>query len=105
MRSTTTRLDPAESTEKQGEDLTAEITQTDEIDWPALFEEFGFDSEDAIGSILISHTQLVGAIGVSEQDIDGTPESNIETALSDGVLRYIEKNGGHRGYQLAVMLA
>lgn len=61
-------------------------TSPDEIDWSALWEEFGFDSTDATGNYVISRTQLVPAIETSEQTIAGDPGAIIEDAVRDGPL-------------------
>lgn len=64
----------------------AEIATVDQsIDWEALWDEFGFDTEGA-DSIFVSKTQIIGAIEASEQRITGNPTEHFESALSDGVI-------------------
>jgi hypothetical protein len=95
-----------ESTLTEGDDNTeSSVVEFGQIDWNALWEEFGFDTEDSRGSFVISHTQLEAAIEVSEQDItiDGT--SVIQQAVEDDILiedHTTDQNGTQqrRGYVL-----
>lgn len=64
----------------------AAVTETEQIDWQALWDEFGFDTPDVDDSIVISPTQLELALEASEQDIEGGYSQYIEAAASDGVL-------------------
>ena len=74
-----------------------------DVDWTGLWEEFGFDTPDAIGSKLISRCQLIGAIECTEQELSGNPQSIIEAGVEDGPLEKIEAITGRgtaitRGY-------
>lgn len=88
-------------TESDGDAADGDVTTT--VDWPALWDEFGFDSPDVVGNEFASGTQLVAAIESSEQDIAGDPSGHIASAVDDGVLHKLTTAGGvTRGYVLEV---
>lgn len=58
----------------------------EQINWRALWEEFGFDTPDATGQCVISQTQLELAVEVSEQNIAGIFEAHKRDALHAGYL-------------------
>lgn len=68
------------------EDIQPAVTDADQIDWGALWEEFGFDTPDADGSMAISETQLTLALEASEQDIGGTYRQHVRDAVEAGTL-------------------
>jgi hypothetical protein len=71
---------------------------TRDVDWPALWHEFGFDSEDASGHVYASSLQLETAVAVSDQHIAGDAQSHIDDAVDDGTLH--ELTNPDRGYVL-----
>lgn len=75
-------------------------TTASEVDWAALWDEFGFDTPDAAGDQYASDTQLHAAVEASEQGIDGGAESLIQDAVDDGKLRKLEIPATTRGYVL-----
>lgn len=81
------RLDDGQVvTETETTDEGDEITQTDAIDWRALFEEFGLHTPNAAGSLHVSETKLTEAVRVSKQNIAGNPHNHIKTAVENGTL-------------------
>jgi hypothetical protein len=62
------------------------ITRAGEVDWQALWAEFGFDSPDAHGNESVGRTKLREALQVSEQPIAADSQALIDSALSDGIL-------------------
>jgi len=84
-----------ESNASEDEETQTESTpqQTDGVDWAALWEEFGFGSEDANGDIYASKTQLRGAIESSDQGIAGDADSLIKHAVEDGTLHKLKAEG------------
>lgn len=70
-----------------------------EIDWAALWDEFGFDSPDAAGTTFASDTQLVAAVQSTVQSPAGDARGHIRQGVDDGVLipRYTD-GGTLRGY-------
>lgn len=97
---------PTEDPESQpepdtdGTDEFDQITDTQAIDWQALWEEFGFDTPDVTGGYVISETQLIGAVEASEQDITGTAREHINNAVESEDLLDV-----FGGYKLQVMFA
>lgn len=86
------------------------ITNPQEVDWAALWEEFGFDTPNAIGSIVISKTQLTGAIESSDQNISLSTDDAIDWATEHDILLKKEIRGWEgemqlRGFILKEMLA
>lgn len=81
------------------------ITEAENIDWQALWEEFGFDTPDAIDSVIQPETRLVGALESSDQGIGGDAETLISDAVDNGTLKKKETpKGALRGYLLEAML-
>jgi hypothetical protein len=77
----------------------------DVVDWRALWDEFGFDTPDATGRLVISETQLLTALESSEQGITGGLGSKIESAVENNTLVECESKGSDnemhlRGYRL-----
>lgn len=72
---------------------------TTNVDWAALWEEFGFDTPDAAGNEFVSDTALVAALQSTDQPLAGDAEGHIDEAVDDGVLvkRY-DDAGTLRGY-------
>lgn len=97
------KLDSDEDTnDPESEDLT---TETSAIDWPELFTEFGFDSENAAGNIRVSRTKLLEAIRVSEQQIAGSASEHIDAAVEEDIIatvHAVKPEGGSAiaGYRL-----
>jgi len=74
----------------------------DNVDWAALWDEFGFDGPDGAGEAHISKTQLDLALEVTDQAVQGNPVDHISEAVDDEVLLVWEDSGGSlRGYSLA----
>jgi hypothetical protein len=66
------------------ETATADSQPLDEVDWSALWVEFGCSQDD-----YISRTQLEGAVSVTEQDVAGSlPALNepSQEAVPDGLI-------------------
>jgi hypothetical protein len=79
------------------------IRQTGRIDWPALFEEFGFHVIDGAQNHAVPPTPLVTAVEVSKQGIAGDPEVHVSRAVDDGDLEPVRTIAEHgqptlRGY-------
>jgi len=75
-------------------------TTAAEVDWGALWDEFGFDTPDAAGDEYASDTQLHAAVEASEQGIEGGAESLIQGAVEAGTLQQLEVPATTRGYVL-----
>ena len=80
--------EPDEETESE-----PKPTAVDGVDWGALWEEFGFDTEDACGNLYVSATQLTGAVESSEQNINGDASALISQAVDDGTLHKLTTTG------------
>lgn len=65
-------------------------TAVDELDWQALWAEFGFDTRDAAGCAYASKTQLVAAIQSTAQGYSGDAIATITSAVEDGPLHRVE---------------
>jgi hypothetical protein len=59
---------------------------TENVDWQALWREFGFHTPDAHGTVIVSKTQLKEALRVSDQHTEGSLDSKIDGALQDEIL-------------------
>jgi hypothetical protein len=75
--------------DSDGED-DAEATGIGELDWSALWEEFGFDTRDAAGCRYASKTQLIAAIESTDQGYSGDAMAAITTAVDDGPVHCVE---------------
>lgn len=62
----------------------------DDIDWSALWSEFGFDTPDAVGFAGASHAQLALALSCTTQNVSINPETAITSAVEDGILDEVE---------------
>lgn len=87
-----------------------QITRTENIDWRALFEEFGLHIPDAVGDLAASKTRVHLALEVSDQQIAGEPASHVRTAVENGTLieETVQSHEGTtvtQGYRLGVDLA
>lgn len=71
--------------------INSDIINTEDIDWPALWREFGFDTPDAAGCVYASRTQLTAAVESSDQNIAGDAGDHINTAVETGVLKRVTK--------------
>lgn len=70
-----------------------------EVDWPALWEEFGFDTPDAAGFKLASDTQLEAALQSTEQSPAGDVTGHISQAVASGIIITCQTDAGTlRGY-------
>ena len=81
-----------EQEEEDGE----ERPTTAGIDWSALWEEFGFDTPDCLGSYVISTTQLVLALEASDL-ATGKPHDLIDEVVDEGVLAHVTDDGAKGG--------
>ena len=72
------------------------VEATADIDWGALFQEFGFHTVDANGNWAVPRTTLLEAIDVSEQGIQGDARAHVETAVERGILEpvHLNEDGG-----------
>jgi len=77
------------------------VTETHDIDWPALWREFGFHTPDSVGARYASRTQLRGAIEGSDQQIEGEPQAHIEQAVSAGALQPVRRTDECGGTHVA----
>lgn len=80
------------------------ITQSDRIDWGALFREFNFHTVDAYGRHAVPEVPLVEAVRVSGQGIAGDAHSHVSAAVESGALqveRTVAETGAPtlRGYR------
>lgn len=76
-----------------------------EVDWSALWDEFGFDTPDAAGTELISQTQLEAALESTRQGSVVDVRNAITAAVDDDTLAAVEcqtqaGNQQLRGYHL-----
>ena len=92
-----------DSSETDDEDNSA--PEQSGVNWTALWDEFGFDTEDTHANIYASNTQLVAALECSEQGISGEEGALIRQAVDDGRLHKLTIDGEYgeqidRGYVL-----
>ncbi|NLV14387.1 hypothetical protein [Haloarcula argentinensis] len=90
---------PTETSEQPA--ITGEATDDSaaDVDWAALWDEFGFDTPDAAGNKMASDTQLEAALQATEQSIAGDSEGHINEAVADGSLvKCRAEDGTLRGY-------
>jgi len=79
----------------------SENAGVENVAWNDLWEEFGFDTVDAVGSRIISKTQLIAAIECSEQGVQGDPLGHIDDAVDSGpLLKKSSSDGSPQGYIL-----
>jgi len=81
-----------------------QISQTERIDWAALFMEFNFHTVDADGRHAVPEIVLLEAVRVSEQGIAGDASTHVSRAVESGALaveRAVAKTGTPtlRGYK------
>ncbi len=97
-------MSKADSTDADAQPPTTTETTTP-VNWAALWEEFGFDTEDGAGLELVSKSQLIPALECSDQDcptgqdvIDGAVDQTIlvERRTDGGALRGYVHVGGDR---------
>jgi hypothetical protein len=85
---------PNETTEQRAIDGDA----TD-VDWAALWEEFGFGTPDAAGNKCASDTQLEATLQSTDQSPAGDAIGHISQAVASGTLVKCQTKGGTlRGY-------
>jgi hypothetical protein len=93
-----------EADEPDTEETTDADYEVGDIDWAALWQEFSFETPDAVGSRVVSTTQLTAAVDVTDQGIPGDPVGHIRAAVDAGLLQevYTEGDAGRtlRGYVL-----
>lgn len=70
-------------TDADAQPSTTETTTT--VDWAALWDEFGFDTENGVSAEHISKTQLRAALECTEQN-SASGQSVIDAAVDDVVL-------------------
>lgn len=68
-------------------------TNVEDIDWPALWAEFGFDTPGPDGKRAKAPLKVKTAIEVSEQRIAGNPQTIIDHAIQSGILQQVETLG------------
>jgi len=83
----------------------ATVTSADGVNWPALWAEFGFDTEDAAGKRAKSATKVREAVRVTEQPVTGDAGQIVSDAVENRTLRKVtaETEGGElilKGYIL-----
>ena len=93
-----------ESDDPETEETDDADYEVGDIDWAGLWQEFGFDTPDAVGSRVASTTQLTAAVDVTDQGVPGDPAGHIRAAVDAGLLQevYTEGDAGRtlRGYVL-----
>jgi len=90
---------PPETSDQPAIDGEATDDSATDVDWAALWDEFGFDTPDAAGNKCASPTQLEAALQSTEQSIAGDPEGHINQAVAGGILVKCRAEGGTlRGY-------
>lgn len=77
-----------------------------EVDWEAIWDEFGFHGADAAGVIAVSQNKLRTALALSEH-ARGDPEALLQSAVESDALNavYVDGDAGGqllRGYSLGV---
>lgn len=82
--------------EPDEDDDVDERPTTARVDWRALWEEFGFDTPDCLGSYVISTTQLALALEASDL-ATGNPHDLIDEAVDAGVLAQVTDTGAEGG--------
>ena len=85
---------PTETTAQPAIDGDQTTDSATEIDWAALWDEFGFDSPDAARNKLASDTQLVAAVQSTEQSPAGDATGHISQAVASGILVECTTEGG-----------
>jgi len=69
-----------------------QITSAEGVDWPALWQEYGFDTPDACANRYVSPTKLRTALEVTQQPVVGDVDGIIDQALEAGTLHEVRKN-------------
>lgn len=62
----------------------ADPTAPADVDWPALWSEFGFESPNANGDVIAHHPQLVAAVESSDQEIARDADAVIDEGVRQG---------------------
>lgn len=92
--------DSLESTDAATQEPDDDHYEVGDIDWAALWEEFGFETPDAVGSRVASTTQLMAAIDVSDQGIPGDPAAHIQAAVDADLLHEVYAESDDAGRTL-----
>lgn len=82
------KVEAADPKTKQNE--RKEQQSASELDWGALWEEFGFGEPDAVGFCGASLTQLQLAIDATNQGVNVAPEVAITEAVENGEIVSVE---------------
>ena len=90
---------PNRTTKQSEPDGGATDDSRTEVDWAALWKEFGFDTPDAAGFKLASDTQLEAALQPTEQSPAGDVTGHISQAVASGAIVKCQTDAGTlRGY-------
>ncbi|RLM32666.1 hypothetical protein DVK01_20560 [Haloarcula sp. Atlit-120R] len=90
---------PTETTAQPAVDGEATDDSATDVDWAALWDEFGFASPDAAGNKMASDTQLEAALQATEQSPAGDVTGHISQAVASGTLVKCKTDAGTlRGY-------
>ncbi len=91
---------PTETSEQPAIDGEPTDNIATDVDWDALWDEFGFDSPDAAGNDFVSNTHLSAALESSDQSVTA-PAARIEAAVNNQILiKRQTAAGALRGYTL-----
>ena len=85
-----------------GRDTSADDETVTSVDWGDLWDEFGMDTPDSIGTRWMCRPKLKDAIQCSEQGVAGDSGGRIDDAVDAGVLQEVRAESGRlRGYVYA----